>query len=155
MWPRVVRPRVVRFCVAQPSFQTGKGVNNADSRGFRQLPDVAAVALNLPLFFGGQWLTFPDGTGGGGGTSAATPIWATGMALVNQQTIQKYHEYFAGPLVYYYVANHAGRLLPYFDVTQGNNLGFNATPGWDFATGFGTPNLVAFYDILAGVASGH
>ena len=139
----------------QPSFQTGKGVSNNASRGFREVPDVSAVALNLPLYFGGQWLTFPDGTGAGGGTSAATPIWAAGMALINQELIQKYHVFFAGPLVFYYVANNAGRLSPYFDVTQGNNLGFNATPGWDFATGFGTPNLVDFYNVLATAASGH
>ncbi len=139
----------------QPSFQTGKGVQNDASRGFREVPDVSAVALNLPLYFGGQWQTFPDGTGAGGGTSAATPIWAAGMALVNQALIHKYHLFFAGPLVFYYVASHAGRLSPYFDVTQGSNLGFNTTPGWDFATGLGTPNLVDFYNVLAGVASQH
>ncbi len=139
----------------QSGFQTGKGVQNDGSRGFREVPDVSAVALNLPLYFGGQWQTFPDGTGAGGGTSAATPIWAAGMALVNQALIQKYHVFFAGPIVFYYVANHAGRLSPYFDVTQGTNLGFNATPGWDFATGLGTPNLVDFYNVLASVASGH
>ena len=139
----------------QPGFQTGKGVQNDASRGFREVPDISAVALNLPLYFGGQWQTFPDGTGAGGGTSAATPIWAAGMALVNQALMQKYHVFFAGPLVFYYVANHAGRLSPYFDVTQGTNLGFNTTPGWDFATGLGTPNLVDFYNILASVASGH
>lgn len=139
----------------QPGFQTGKGVQNDASRGFREVPDVSAVALNLPLYFGGQWQTFPDGTGAGGGTSAATPIWAAGMALVNQALMHKYHVFFAGPLVFYYVANHAGRLSPYYDVTQGSNLGFNTTPGWDFATGLGTPNLVDFYNVLAGVASGH
>ena len=139
----------------RPGFQTGKGVQNDASRGFREVPDVSAVALNLPLYFGGLWQTFPDGTGAGGGTSAATPIWAAGMALVNQSLIQKYHVFFNGPIVFYYVANHAGKLTPYFDVTRGNNLGFNATPGWDFATGFGTPNLVDFYDVLASVAGGH
>ena len=139
----------------QSGFQTGKGVQNDGSRGFRQMPDVSAVALNLPLYFGGQWQTFSDGTGAGSGTSAATPIWATGMALVNQALIQKYHVFFSGPVVFYYVENHAGNLSPYFDVTQGTNLGFNATPGWDFATGLGTPNLVDFYNILASVASGH
>ncbi|HEY6540136.1 MAG TPA: S53 family peptidase [Ktedonobacteraceae bacterium] len=139
----------------QQGFQTGKGVQSDNSRGFRQVPDVSAVALNLPLYFGGQWQTFPDGTGAGSGTSAATPIWATGMALVNQALMQKYHVFFAGPVVFYYIANHAGRLSPYFDVTQGTNLGFNTTPGWDFATGLGTPNLVDFYNVLASVASGH
>jgi hypothetical protein len=38
-------------------------------------------------------------------------------------------------------------------VTHGNNLGFNATPGWDYATGWGAPSLVDFYDVLAAVAA--
>ena len=36
----------------------------------------------------------------------------------------------------------------FYDVTQGNNLYYPATPGWDNATGLGTPNLVNFYNAL-------
>jgi hypothetical protein len=71
------------------------------------------------------------------------------MALVNQALIQRYQRFFYGPSLFYYVANHAGNLSPYYDVTQGNNLAFNSTPGWDFASGLGTPNLGNFYSILA------
>ncbi len=130
----------------KPSFQTGAGVNNDASRGFRQLPDVSAVAYNLPVYFDGQWQPV-------GGTSAAAPIWATGMALVNQAMIKKYGGFFYGPTIIYDIANHAGDAIPYYDVTEGNNLAFNATPGWDFASGFGTPNLVAFSNVLAAAAS--
>jgi kumamolisin len=126
----------------QPSFQTGQGVKNDASRGFRQVPDISAVAYNLPVYFNGQWQPV-------GGTSAATPIWAAGMALVNQAMIKRYQVFFYGPTAIYYAANHAARSSPYYDVTQGSNLAFNATPGWDFASGFGTPNLVDFYNVLA------
>jgi hypothetical protein len=74
------------------------------------------------------------------------------MALVNQSLIQQYRLFFNGPLVFYYIAGHAGKLSPYYDVMQGNNLAFNSTPGWDFASGLGTPNLVDFYNILASAA---
>jgi hypothetical protein len=33
-------------------------------------------------------------------------------------------------------------------VTRGDNLYYHATPGWDYATGWGTPNLVDFYNAL-------
>ena len=105
------------------------------------MPDVSAVAYNLPVYFNGQWQPV-------GGTSAATPIWAAGMALVNQAMIKRYQVFFYGPTAIYYVANHAGRSSPYYDITQGSNLAFNATSGWDFASGFGTPNLVDFYNVL-------
>jgi subtilase family serine protease len=38
----------------QPGWQTGTGVNNRDSNGFRQIPDVAAVAFHLPIYNQGQ-----------------------------------------------------------------------------------------------------
>ena len=128
----------------QPNWQTGNGVKNQASLGGRQVPDVAAVAADLPVYFGGRWVSFH-------GTSAATPIWAAGMALVNQATIQNFHKYFVGPSLFYYVANHTGQLSPYYDITAGGggtSATFNATQGWDFATGLGAPNLVDFYKVL-------
>jgi subtilase family serine protease len=132
----------------QPNWQTGKGVQNESSRNARQVPDIAAVAFNLPVYFDGQW-------GAGAGTSAATPIWAAGMLLVNQKTIDKYHVFFAGPDVLYHIANAPGQFSPYFDITEGgggSSATFKATSGWDFATGLGTPNLGDIYQILAAIA---
>jgi hypothetical protein len=44
------------------------------------------------------------------------------------------------------------------DVTNGNNLYYTATPGWDYTTGLGAPNLAIFdqaaSSILAQTASG-
>jgi kumamolisin len=44
------------------------------------------------------------------------------------------------------------------DVTNGNNLYYTATPGWDYTTGLGTPNLANFdhtvSSTLAQTASG-
>src|SRR6185312_2176020 len=117
------------------------------------LPDVSAVAANLAFYFNNQWVTFQNGEGGGGGTSAAAPIWASGMLLVNEALINHYHVFFSGTDLFYYVSSHAGNHPAFYDVTQGNNLGFNATPGWDFASGLGTPNLLNFYNVLASVAS--
>jgi kumamolisin len=128
-----------------PDWQTGNGVKNEDSRGFRQVPDIAAVATNLPIYLEGQWTD-------SGGTSAASPIWATGMILVNQALIHNYQKYAHGPRLFYYIANSAGSYKPYFDVTAGNN-GFEAGQGWDFVTGLGSPNLVDFYNVLAEAAS--
>jgi len=133
---------------SRPSWQTGKGVQNSNSHGGRQVPDIAAVALNLPILFDGQWVQT-------GGTSSATPIWAAGMLLVNQKTINTDHVFFAGPKAFYYVANNSGQYSPYFDITKGGGQStatFSATPGWDFATGLGVPNLGDFYKVLDAAA---
>jgi hypothetical protein len=74
---------------------------------------------------------------------------------VNQKTIDKYGVFFAGPDVFYNIANDPGQSAPYFDITEGgggSSATFKATSGWDFATGLGTPNLGAIYQILAAAA---
>ncbi|GAC1465407.1 MAG: S53 family serine peptidase [Ktedonobacteraceae bacterium] len=104
----------------------------------RQLPDVSAVAYALAVYFKGQW-------GAVGGTSAAAPIWAAGLALVNQGLLQQVHTFKPSPSLFYSIANNSGGAQPYYNVTRGNNLYYNAGPGWSYTSGLGTPNLVDFY----------
>jgi kumamolisin len=122
-----------------PAWQ-GQAVHNQYSNGNRQLPDISAAAYGLAVYFQGQW-------GAVGGTSAAAPIWATALTLINQGTIAQKGKYAYSPNIFYEIAqNKAGQ--PYYDVTRGDNLYYHATAGWDYATGWGTPNLVDFYHSL-------
>src|SRR5438876_10826310 len=82
----------------RPDWQKANGVNNKYSQNERQLPDLSAVADHLAVYFQGQW-------GDVGGTSAAAPIWATGQALVNEDTIQRLGTFGYSPQLYYAVAN--------------------------------------------------
>jgi len=120
----------------RPDWQNANGVNNKYSQNARQLPDLSAAADNLANYFQGSW-------GAVGGTSAAAPIWAAGQALVNEDTIQRLNTFGYAPQLYYAADKQAGGNA-YFDVTSGNNLYYPATPGWDYATGLGTPNLANF-----------
>jgi kumamolisin len=121
----------------RPDWQKANGVTNKYSKNARQLPDLSAVADNLAVYFQGQW-------GDVGGTSAAAPIWATGQALVNEDTIKRLDTFGYSPQLYYAVADKNASGNAYFDVTSGNNLYYSATQGWDYATGLGTPNLANF-----------
>ena len=129
-----------------PSWQNASGVNNQQSQNDRQVPDVAAVADNLALYFQGSW-------GDVGGTSAAAPIWAAGQALVNEDTIKRLDTFAYSPSLYYEVADKEAGSHAYFDITSGNNLYYQATSGWDYTTGLGTPDLASFdqavYKMLA------
>ena len=87
--------------------------------------------------------------GGSRGTSAAAPIWATGQALVNQDTMQRLATFGYSPRLYYGVANNNASGKAYFDVTSGNNLYYPATSGWDYTTGLGSPNLGNFDQALS------
>ena len=126
----------------KPSWQQAPGVNNQFSNGKRQVPDIAALANKVSMFLDGKWISV-------GGTSAATPIWAAGMALVNQGLLTTKGFYVYGPDTFYTIQAHAGNLKPYYDEVEGNNLVFRASPGWDYMTGLGSPNLSAFYQVIA------
>ena len=140
----------------RPSWQVGSGTTNhydgarslvltfnagpvSAPNGLRQVPDVAANAYpNIAIYYQGNWYRF-------GGTSAAAPIWAAGALLVDQGLQQQGKTSLGGVPTFYTLANHPGNLHPYTDITSGNNLFYPATRGWDYATGWGSPN---FNDIL-------
>ncbi|WP_161981912.1 S53 family peptidase [Dictyobacter alpinus] len=124
---------------SQPSWQNQTGVKNNLSNGKRQVPDVSAAAYDLAVYFQGQW-------GSVGGTSAAAPIWATSLALVNQGLLKQGKSFNPSPQLLYDVAKKNNRA--YYDVTQGNNLYYKAAQGWDYTTGLGTPNLNDFYNAM-------
>jgi len=127
---------------SQPNWQQGvQGIQNQYSNGMRQVPDVSAVSNLLAGYFNNQW-------GYLYGTSAATPIWASAYALVNEGLVSKTHYYVSGASLFYWMAQNQASQHPFYDVQQGNNLYYPATPGYDCATGLGTPNLVGVYNAL-------
>jgi len=86
-----------------------------------------------------------------GGTSAACPVFAGAIAMMNDILLSKGGQPmgFLNPWIYG-VAGPAG---VFFDVTTGTNNagtgnGFTATAGWDAATGFGTPNYEAMISLI-------
>ena len=120
----------------RPAWQRGPGVQNRFSTGRRQVPDVAASADGDSGWFvvtGGEEAQI-------GGTSAAAPFWAGAMLLVGQHARREGagRVGFAAPLLYRIAAR---RDSPFHDVTAGGNRGYRATPGWDYATGWGSPDV--------------
>jgi len=118
-----------------PDWQKNEAL--AAGHGMRQVPDVAADADPMT----GYSIIFQGQAGQAGGTSAATPLWAATVALINQDLKRKglREVGFANPALYY-IGENASRFSarPFHDVTAGNNLAFDATSGWDFATGWGS-----------------
>ena len=78
-----------------------------------------------------------------GGTSLSSPLWAGMWARVNAAHSNAQHQNTplgrANDVLYRIAASPAGSTA-FFDVTEGANP-LPATPGWDFPTGLGTPNL--------------
>ena len=121
----------------------------------RGVPDVAAdadSATAMALTFSGGVL-YPAQ-----GTSAATPLWAAVIALADQDAGQ--HLGFVNPAIYA-VARGPAYHRAFHDVTTGDNsvfwptrlfTGFQAGPGWDPVTGWGSPNAHILVPLLAHTA---
>jgi subtilase family serine protease len=128
---------------AEPPFQSAAGIT--DPTGMRGVPDVsynAAVVSSVliwesfdPTVPAPSWVPI-------GGTSAATPQWAALDALANQADGPLG---FLDPRLYQVYENPAAYASAFHDITQGNNsfgglMGYSAGPGWDPASGLGTPD---------------
>jgi uncharacterized repeat protein (TIGR01451 family) len=139
-----------------PSWQQGISMaTNHGSTTRRNVPDVALTGDNVfVVSSGGSQGIF-------GGTSCASPLWAGFMALVNQQAAinAKPSVGFLAPAVYA-LAKTASYTNYFHDTTAGDNTwdqsltNFFAVPGYDLATGLGTPNGTNLINALAGGIGG-
>ncbi len=148
-----------------PSWQAGISmVANQGSTHQRNIPDVAMVADNVfEIDNNGRSVT------GVGGTSCATPMWASFTALVNQQAAAsgKPPVGFLNPTLYA-IGQGASYASAFHDITTGDNTSglspnkFFAVAGYDLCTGWGTPtgsNLInalvspVFRPLISGAGS--
>jgi len=122
-----------------PRWQRGPGVDNPLSDGHRQLPDVSAPSdgqFIWPIVVNGEEKLV-------GGTSASSPFWA-GLAALYTQLAKAAKPVGIDDLgmlnkAFYAVARASKPNTVFHDVVRGANFGYQATPGWDYATGLGSP----------------
>jgi kumamolisin len=133
---------------SRPSWQRAPGVGTNPARG---VPDVSCDADPISgwdVFLPVQGQSAPL-EGPVGGTSAATPCWAGITALIDE-FLERQHLRsvgFANPALYTFARQPAGLPAPPFhQVTEGNNLHYLAAPGWNPATGLGTPDVAHLAD---------
>lgn len=121
----------------RPVWQRGVGKAPA-GEGWRGVPDVAGKAdfcNGYEIFMAGRsWAL-------GGGTSSAAPMWASLLARFNQALSTRVG--WLTPLLY--DPELARRLN---DIVHGDNGLFQAVPGWDAATGWGSPDGEALLEAL-------
>jgi subtilase family serine protease len=132
---------------ARPAYQDGvPGMGKT-----RGVPDVAADA-DQPgwptVFAGGSLVT-------NYGTSNSAPLWGGLIALAGQYA---HHDLgFVNPAIYR-IARGSSYHKAFHDITTGNNdammgtvtvTGYQAGPGWDPVTGWGSPNAQVLVPLLA------
>jgi len=137
---------------ARPAYQDGvPGIG-----AMRGVPDVAADADAQ----GGAPIVYADGRtpfiASASGTEAAAPLWAGLIALADQYA---HHDLgFVNPAIYR-IARSSSYHQAFHDITTGNSeltmpypagtAGYPAAPGWDPATGWGSPDAQVLVPLLA------
>ena len=141
--------------IALPAWQIGlANSSNGGSTTLRNVPDVAMEG-NTDNFACGNGKCY----GGDGGTSYSAPRWAGFLALVNEQAVAsgKPTLGFINPALYA-IGEGSSYDSDFHDIVSGNNLccgqkkGFDAVPGYDLVTGWGSPTGQKLINALAGVA---
>jgi kumamolisin len=130
-----------------PDYQTDVYQADQNPQRLRQTPDVAASADPDSGFYvvSPNPQTEASEAGQVGGTSASTPFWAAAMLLVQQFAEQRGAGAlgFVNPMLYAIAADPTAGSEPFHDVLRGGNRLHVCGPGWDFATGLGSPDVTA------------
>jgi subtilase family serine protease len=137
---------------ARPAYQDGvPGIST-----MRGVPDVAGDAdqqggLSIVFDGGGQTSVNPDQ-----GPGASATLWAGLMALADQDA---HHDLGFVNAAIYRIARGSRYHQAFHDITTGSNIqtmpypggtaGYHAGPGWDPATGWGTPDAQVLVPLLA------
>jgi subtilase family serine protease len=137
---------------SEPAYQSGWQTSNR-----RGVPDVSFLAdPNTGVLVydsvNGGWFVV-------GGTSASAPQWAALVALANQLRVNSGLATLGSFNSLIYPLAKGSTTVPYavnpayfYDVSQGNNGGYDAGPPYDFVTGLGSPVANALVPALAPAA---
>jgi subtilase family serine protease len=138
---------------AIPSWQTATAAGCSEcSKTIRNGPDVSANS-DFTFYVCADQTTCSENVFGG--TSFAAPMWAGYLALANQQAVANGGKVlgFINPSLYT-IGLSSSYHTDFHDITSGSN-GFNAVPGFDLATGWGSPNGAALITALVGGGGGN
>src|SRR6202012_2954509 len=139
------------FFIPAPSFQSGvtgidrprlsDGSGNPSPGGacWRGIPDVADESGDIATSSYDIYSDELGGASGEGGTSLSSPLMA-GMWTRIQAASRK-GTGFADPDIYGVAGNATAYARDFNDYAVGTNGAYQATPGWDYVSGWGTPVL--------------
>ncbi len=139
------------FFIPAPSYQSGvsnidrpclsdvNGNPNTGAVTCRGIPDVADESGDIATSSYDIYSDELGGASGEGGTSLSSPLMVGMWARV--QAAARGGTGFANPLIYAVGKNATQDAADFNDYAVGTNGAYQAMPGWDYVSGWGTPNL--------------
>jgi pseudomonalisin len=141
------------FFIPAPSYQSGvgnidrpclssvTGTPNTSLGVCRGIPDVADESGDIATSSYDIYSDELGGASGEGGTSLASPLMMGMWSRV--QAASRTGTGFADPLIYGVGRNSTEDARDFNDYAVGTNGAYQAQPGWDYVSGWGTPVLTA------------
>ena len=124
---------------AVPCIVDSEGRATNTGQPCRGLPDVTAVSGDA---VSNGYTVVVDGRDfPGGGTSLSSPLWMGMWARIQAASTNPRGNGFADPALYTIGNDPARFARDFHDITVGANGVYTATPGWDYVSGFGSPDL--------------
>ncbi len=142
------------FFIPEPAFQQGdsnvdrpclsdvSGNPNTSATTCRGIPDVADESGDIAT---SSYDIYSDELGGAsseGGTSLSSPLMVGMWTRI--QAASKHGTGFADPDIYRIAENSTDYARDFNDYEAGTNGAYQALPGWDYVSGWGTPVLTPF-----------
>ena len=132
-WQRATRNNVV------PCLADSEGRTTNTGQPCRAVPDV--TALSGDAVSNGYTVVVDGRDFSGGGTSLSSPLWMGMWARIQAASTNPRGNGFADPVLYAMGNDPARSAHDFHDITVGANGVYTATPGWDYVSGFGSPDL--------------
>ncbi len=121
-------------CVADPA---GRPTNTGQP--CRGIPDVTAISGDAVS--NGYTVVVNGRDFSGGGTSLSSPLWMGMWARIQAASTNPRGNGFADPALYAIGNDPARAARDFHDITVGANGVYAATAGWDYVSGFGSPDV--------------
>ena len=140
-----------------PSWQVGSFTTTMNPQGSTTMRNVPDVALDGDYDVNAYAVYINGSFAGYNGTSAASPVWAGLLGLVNQQraAVGAGPIGFAAPSIYATAKNPTKYARDFHDIADGSsNLYYNAVTGYDNSTGWGSFIATPLITDLTGYVSG-
>jgi kumamolisin len=118
----------------RPSWQTAPTLPSGSQRWAPDVSFLADPQTGVQVFYRGRWHQT-------GGTSVGAPAWAAAWSLIREDAQQAGKTVGAAEPLIYRIGNSSAYASAFHDIVSGSNGKYQAGPGWDPVTGWGTPDL--------------
>jgi kumamolisin len=118
----------------RPGWQSAPTIPSGSKRWAPDVSFLGAPATGVEVYYHGRWRQ-------AGGTSVGAPAWAAAWSLIREDAQKAGKIVGAAEPLIYSIGNSSAYASAFHDIVTGSNGQYDAGPGWDPVTGWGSPDV--------------